>query len=68
MTSGKDAEEFLTFYKRCLVQTKYVLIKSLEDIYLRIRNVGFPTEWKSLKRTDGSTDEFTVAKKGQCKP
>lgn len=63
MTSGKDAEEFLTFYKLGLIQTKYVLIKSVGDICLRVRNVGSPAQWRSLKRTDESADEIAVAKR-----
>jgi len=49
MTSGKDAEKFLTFYQLSLIRTKYVLIKSIEDLYLR--SVGSPTNgkvWKAL--------------------
>lgn len=30
---------------------------------LRIRNVGSPTQWKSLKRTHESAAEFAVAKR-----
>lgn len=54
MTSGKDTEEFLTFSKLCLIQTKYAVIKSIEDIPGN-KECGLSSTMQGLKRTDEST-------------
>lgn len=61
MAAGKDAEEFLTFSKLCPIQTKYAVLKSIEDIRGN-KECRLSSTMQSLKRTD----EFTVAKRAHA--